>query len=340
MFGLTKTLTPAQGILAIEGIGFPFYIEAAPEVNFGKAEQPKFVQYSDAIGVSPGSELALPVTIKSDWQASAKLTVRIDDPQGRALASQETTVEPGQTAQVTLQYAMPANAEYGTLGCRLVIDGVPGESSSVTLPLQIVVAEKAVRTEPLTINGVVKSIPNAVPIILDKDSQIRDLVADPSTPNWAGAADLSATVTTAHDGKGLYLCIDVRDQSHHPGPASDKLWTKDSVQLAFYAGDAHIEIGLTETDGGFGWCYTSPDPNQQGKKLAAPVAVKRTGDRTVYETYLSFEMLDIKYQPMLPLRFTLLINEDDGRGRVRLLRWFDGIAAGKERSLFGFLLLE
>jgi hypothetical protein len=207
--------------------------------------------------------------------------------------------------------------------------------------LQIVVAEKAVRTDgALALDGKPIVIPNAVPIVLDKDLYVRDLVSDPNTPNWGGPSDLSARITTAHDGKGLYVKVDVQDQTHNPGSADDKLWQKDSVQLAFFAGDAHTEIGLTETDGGFGWCWISPKTERQGKKLDAPVAVKRQGDHTIYETYLSFELLGVQYQPMTPLRFTALINEDDGRGRVRILHWFDGISTGKDRSLFGFLLLE
>jgi len=50
--------------------------------------------------------------------------------------------------------------------------------------------------------------------------------------------------------------------------------------------------------------------------------------------------MNSRTRPVYPLWMTFLVNEDDGRGRVRLLNWLDGIASGKDVQMFGHLVLE
>ena len=340
LFGGSRIIKPVGGQIAVNGDGYPFYVEAEKGVTFGRAEASTFITYQDVVGIPPGSETKLPVTIRNIWDRDAKLTVAIQDEKGAVLAETTVSVAKGESAQAVIAYSLPAGTKYGTIGCALRVSSTPAGLVDQMLPLTLVVAEQAVKATAFTIDGVADVIPNAKPIICDKDLQVHEMAFDPSTPMWAGADDLSSKTTLAHDGKGVYLCFEVKDQSHNPGPASNMLWSKDSIQAAFYAGDAHTEIGMTETDGGFGWCWIAPNAARSNVKLDAPVAVKRVGNITTYETYLSFESLGITYAPGTPLRFTFVVNEDDGRGRVRSMKWFDGILAGKSSDLFGHVILE
>jgi hypothetical protein len=340
MFGGSRKVSPAGGQVAFSGDGHPFYVEAAKGVKFGRAEASAFATYQEVIGIRPGAQTMLPIDIKNIWDRDAELTVSLQDEKGAVLAKTQVSLARGTRGKAMLAYTLPASTKYGTLGYALRFSSMPKGLADQTLPLTLVVAEKAVRATSFKIDGVADVIPNATPIVCNKDSQVHEMAFDPSTPMWAGPDDLSSKTTLAHDGKGLYLCVEVKDQSHNPGPASNLLWTKDSIQVALYAGDAHTEIGLTETGAGYGWCWISPLPARINKQLDSPLAVKREGNITTYETYLSFEALGIHYTPGTPLRFTFVVNEDDGRGRVRAMKWFDGILAGKSSDLFGHLVLE
>jgi hypothetical protein len=84
----------------------------------------------------------------------------------------------------------------------------------------------------------------------------------------------------------------------------------------------------------------SPNGDMAGQPLKTPLVVKRDGGVTGYEVYLTFSQLGIDYVPGKLVRLTFMINEDDGRGRVRVMKWFDGIHPGKEIEKFGYIILE
>jgi hypothetical protein len=340
LFGASRTVAPEKGILRFEGNGWPFYVEAPKEVSFGAAATPEFVSYASVLGVPPGAEISVPVTLRNVWGRAVTLKTAARGPDGVVFATVQTKLPANAVETVNLGWTLSPAASFGSQGCALLVSSDDPAVDEV-LPLTLVVAEMAAKAGPFVIDGVPDKLPNGRPLVLDQERFVRELVSDPDTPVWKDAADLSARAAFAHDGKGVYLCIDVQDQSHNPGEASAKLWAKDSIQVAFYAGDAHTEIGLTEAEGGFGWCWIAPDAAYANRKMTTPLAVKRTGNHTIYEAYLPFDFLGIKaYAPMLPLRLAFLVNEDDGRGRVRILHWFDGIAADKSSDLFGHLVLE
>ncbi len=56
--------------------------------------------------------------------------------------------------------------------------------------------------------------------------------------------------------------------------------------------------------------------------------------------YLPFADLGFSYAPGKLVRMTFAVNEDDGQGRVRMMKWYDGIHPGKEVERFGYLILR
>ncbi len=143
----------------------------------------------------------------------------------------------------------------------------------------------------------------------------------------------------AHDGTALHMEWNVRDQSHHPGPAGKDLWNGDSIQMALFVEGKHLEFGLSTAEGGSSWVWISPDSGT-GKPLDVAISAKREGPITRYRVTLPFAQLGCSAAPGTAIRCTWLVNEDDNRGRVRLLTWFDGIHSGKDPSRFGSLVLE
>lgn len=180
--------------------------------------------------------------------------------------------------------------------------------------------------------------PETAAVTLGK-ADVRDLAFDPGTAYWAGLEDLSATIHLTHDEEALRVQVTVKDQTHRPGPAGEKLAEGDSVQIAFGTPDKLTLIGLTETGGGSGWILQSPG-NPTGRKLDAPYSAKREGTTTAYELTLPLELLGESHQPGLSLRAALIVNENDGAGRVRVLQWNAGLAPALEPEGFGHILLE
>ena len=110
--------------------------------------------------------------------------------------------------------------------------------------------------------------------------------------------------------------------------------------MALVLDGKQTEFGLTADGGGAGFCWMSPDADRVGKPIAWPFEAVRVGDTTTYRCHVPFADLGGEYRSGMLLRMTFLVNEDDGRGRVRLLKWFDGIHPGKDTAKFGYLVLE
>ncbi|MBN2361240.1 MAG: beta-galactosidase [Deltaproteobacteria bacterium] len=162
----------------------------------------------------------------------------------------------------------------------------------------------------------------------------------------AGAADLSLLAAARWSASGIYLGIEVQDDTHaNQHPPAD-LWQGDSVQLAFDVGQS----------GGTG--YDDVDDHEINFALVAgatssfrfhgpagasdgwQAAVVRDGAATRYEILLPPAVLPgIGLAAHSRIGFTFLVNEDDGSGREGWIELTPGIGGAKVPELFGELLL-
>ena len=157
--------------------------------------------------------------------------------------------------------------------------------------------------------------------------------------------------------QGEYPILPFSDE--RPVPAADprRLWLGDSLQFAFdTAGSGHpadcVEFALGEL----------ADGNIPVLKLGAPpLGGDLPGDYTVPGSFVGRETALRKVEkipggrrylvrlkqselyPLIPavaekLRFSLLINENDGSGRIGYHHWADGIGNGKDPVRYGTLL--
>lgn len=166
---------------------------------------------------------------------------------------------------------------------------------------------------------------------------------------WRDVADLSAIWRCAWDDENLYLAVDVTDDVHHVQFSDGKIWNQDSLQFLFdparteveKAGKYDYSLGVG-TKGPQAWCHLSG--HSSINEGAAPFAVASTplpgsagGMR--YEVAIPWTSIaPFKPKAGANLGMTLIVNEDDGDGRIGFSGWFSG-AHTKELDLVGDVIL-
>ncbi|WP_168123473.1 sugar-binding protein [Paenibacillus sp. HB172176] len=156
--------------------------------------------------------------------------------------------------------------------------------------------------------------------------------------NWAGSEDLSADVRFAYDDNRLYIGIKVIDDVHNAVSGSG-LWHGDSVQMAFgQDGSYGPEYGFSDAGGTPAvWRYSD------GTAVLGPdeveLATSRNGNETVYEAAIPWQAI-FASKPVDSLRFSLLVNDNDGSGRKGWIEWTSAIGSSKSGSNLATLGLE
>ena len=160
---------------------------------------------------------------------------------------------------------------------------------------------------------------------------------------------------------GLELCVEVRDAIHKPLTEQEPgkpipYWNGDSLQFAIDCEGKGQSKAMTEF-------IVSAHKNYLGKVMMASVGgdlpeqltmpgkqlqfgsciVERRGNITVYKVRIAaselYPLVNVSGKPR-PLRFSLLVNNNDGAGRVGYLTWGGGIGDRKSPAKFGTLTLR
>lgn len=338
--GNEKVLTPKNGKITLMLNGYPMYLGAKSDVEVTMPSAIGYATYPETVGVSPGSDAAYTATFKNTWGKPVTLAVTLEDMAGTRIAEKTVSLAAEGKAEESFLFALPEGATFGTIGYVMKISSAEAGLEEDVLPVSVVIAEQMPNVDgSFTVDGAPDKLAKKGVVVVDKKEDTHDLVYDPNTPFWANKDDLSIKLTMAHNTKEMYFCFEVRDQSHNPGKPGVGLWAKDSIQLGFVLQNKQFEVGMTEADGGSGWCWIHPDPEKKGK-LTVPHKATRKDGVTVYEMTIPFAWLGVEYAPNMAGRITFLANEDDGRNRVRIMKYFDGIASGKNIEKFGHMVIE
>ena len=167
---------------------------------------------------------------------------------------------------------------------------------------------------------------------------------------WRGPTDLSATWRAAWDDQALYLAIEVADDVHRVQFADGAIWNQDGLQFLFdptrpldeKAGKYDYSVGIG-IKGPQAWCHLSGHSSvAEGAATAFQVAatdLAGSAGGKVYEISIPWSRL----APFTPasganLGMNMILNEDDGDGRVGFSTWFSG-AHSKELDQVGDLVL-
>ncbi|MGI6496713.1 MAG: hypothetical protein ACOX5G_11655 [Kiritimatiellia bacterium] len=345
LFGASRTVAPEKGILRFEGKRLALLCRSAEgRSRSERRPPPEFVSYASVLGVPPGAEISVPVTLRNVWgRAGDAEDPRRVRPDGVVFAdgSNETSRKCRRDRQPGLDAVASGFIWFARMRPLLVSSDDPGGGRSA--------AADAGRSRNGRKGRAVRhrrragQTPERTPPSFSiRSGSCANLspIRTPSVSEGRGRSFGQGSLRTRWEGRPISASM-FKTKATTRERRAQSCGPRIAFKWLLYAGDAHTEIGLTEAEGGFGWCWIAPDAAYANRKMTTPLAVKRTGNHTIYEAYLPFDFLGIKaYAPMLPLRLAFLVNEDDGRGRVRILHWFDGIAADKSSDLFGHLVLE
>ncbi len=172
---------------------------------------------------------------------------------------------------------------------------------------------------------------------------------------WTGVDDLSFTAQALWDEEYLYLlCITTDDV--HVGKCKGategnyvNIWDMDGIQLGIHDQEninpvlkshyAEVGFALEDTFGPVSWCWKMHyDSSKTGKPLTkTEFAVERYDTYTIYEMKMPWSELFYEgyvVNPANKMRMAILMNDDDGEGRIGM-EYGGGIGShNKDATLF------
>lgn len=167
-----------------------------------------------------------------------------------------------------------------------------------------------------------------------------------------GNTRLSARAAFAATTEYLDIVVEVTDPAHVQKESS-AWWNGDSVQIALdcensglAGGNTEFVMALTE-QGPVVWKTLAAEPhgNIPAKWTSAGNAAQyvesqivRDGEITRYQVRIPWsEVYPLIYERNKPLHAAVVVNNNDGQGRVECLEWASGIARSKEPAMYGTL---
>ena len=171
---------------------------------------------------------------------------------------------------------------------------------------------------------------------------------------YGGPDDLSAKAAVKWDDDNFYLFVDVLDNKHFStGVIPKNIWQMDSVQFALVYDPKNElprsefeEIAIGEIDGEnviYRHKTRFKGEDDYTKVPGSELAVKTDGLHTYYEVKIPWDSImteRVAIEPGTELKFAMVINENDGVGRVGYLALGDGIVSSKNSSLFKKLYIR
>jgi len=165
---------------------------------------------------------------------------------------------------------------------------------------------------------------------------------------------LTASYAVAADTRHLYLAVRVHDKVLQGGKNAESLWRGDSVQVDFDLSDGSRSVRTVQF--GFGLIDGTPTafrfrtlpaedivPAYRVGKAPAGVRIqiRREGTETLYEAAIPVEAIHPQFslRPGMRLGFSILVNQNDGTGRLGFLQWSSGIGSTQNSLEFGELIL-
>ncbi|PAW78901.1 MAG: hypothetical protein B9S32_05845 [Verrucomicrobia bacterium Tous-C9LFEB] len=346
MFGAAQEYTPLGNVLPIAFGEQPLYLSGKnpnEKIQICTAQE-QFLQVSSEVYLANDRATSIPVIFRNPTDKLLEGTLTFRNETGQVMATQSFKTGPGKDASWTASIDPPTSESYEASALQLDVQFTDKALPTFSLPVQLIRAypiQKVARLENDPANW--PTLTNSSAITIDRPEQVIELSYDPAIPAWKGPSDLSAKAQLAHDDNGIRFHIEVTDDVPGKMQTKDQLWRGDDVQVAFAHSDdkdfSIIDLGLT-SEGPAAWCSQHRNPAQKGL-WKIPLKITRTGTTTTYDAYFSYEQLGIPATTTpQTVRFTFMVNEDDGKGRVRWIQWKDGIGKNRSLEMLGYGSLE
>lgn len=176
-------------------------------------------------------------------------------------------------------------------------------------------------------------------------------VEDVKMKDWSGPDDARATGLLGWDSYNLYIALEVTDDQHVQPSSGSEIWSGDGVQFAIAIADEngsnpseYHEMGIAMDDKGrvSKWRWITPEGFNIADFFETELAITRKEQTTVYEAAIPWNELTLDttlVKPGMKLKFSLLVNDNDGEGRKGWLEFNSGIGTAKDINAFGDIYL-
>jgi len=160
-----------------------------------------------------------------------------------------------------------------------------------------------------------------------------------------GKAGIDASFSIRWDESKILLTVNVLDDVFSQDFDGEETWKGDGLQLAFQPISRNGADPELHTDFDIALTKDSPKAYRQSPNPAPEkdieTKVLRDGQRSTYAIAIPAKALGLQgFKPDSLIGFSLLVNDNDGKGRKGYLRWGDGIGHSKNPSQYNFVLLE
>lgn len=341
IFGRTREYNPLGGVVPVPFGELPQYVAGGTGDAPLKpaAEDERFLSVDTEVRFTSAGNIAIPVRFRNPTSAPLSGVLKLGDSHGTTLASKAFQTAPGESIEWTP--SIDARKVARTV-LNLTLSVADKEGAEYAFPINFIESYPIGKVALLGADP--KSWPDfdaAPAIVLDRRDQVQEMAYDPNTAPWGGPDDLSAIARVAHDDKGIRFQIKVTDNIAGPAQARDRMFKGDDVQVSFAATNAGkfavLDLGQS-IDGPTVWCSEHPESSQVGP-WNVPLSITKQGQVTTYDVYLPYEKLAIPADAQ-DVRFTFLVNENDGNGRVRWIEWTSGIARDRTLESLGYGTLK
>ena len=251
----------------------------------------------------------------------------------------------GKTAKITVE--PKTISEFGSFPVELDIN-INGEKTNIQSNKQFSVATYT--SKPPVIDGDItdEEWGNCTAMVCESPEQVKfgeGFV-------WSGVDDLSTKTMMQYDEENLYLAVETRDDIITLNPARNgDIWLYDSIQFGtsfeWEPGkgqdvEKFTEISLGDTEKGpYVYCgRVESEGVSPGSVEKYEFKLKRNGIRTYYEIAIPWSQLTgkkIDWENTESFRFSMLVNDNDGKGRKGWIEYGSGIGATKDISQFAVI---
>ncbi len=166
---------------------------------------------------------------------------------------------------------------------------------------------------------------------------------------YTGNQDQSAKIYLGWDEKNFYMFAEVTDDTFYQDQTSDGIWMGDSIQLGMnYTGVANpeyslfTELGIGLTPNGEYLARYSNEGGVNSTAKSSECSIKNVNGVTCYELCMPWNEIIAgvdELQAGDAVRYNLIVNENDAKGRYGWLEYSSGIGQVKDGRLFGYLNL-
>lgn len=250
----------------------------------------------------------------------------VGDRNGREVYVQ--TLAPSSTHNLLVPVALPS--PFTTLPLKLKLELAGADP----VAYQGTIANNPCPKKTLVVDGILDEWKDLPAINLVQDGRV-DMM------DHKGPSDLGGRVRIAYDERAFYLAAEVTDDAHFQPYAEEATWQGDSVQFAVSenlpwnsAGYYEVNVALAER-GPDVYLVHSARGERTGRLASAVCRIIREGTTTRYE--IAIPLQDVALIDSARPRafgFSVLVNDNDGKGRKGWIEWGSGIGRGKDPAKF------